>query len=449
MEGRLPEPDRPTCLIEVVVSPAPVVRRLRLLPFVHEEACEGLGIDVRLHTEIRFLHIPFRPKVSCMSTKQLSWMAACCVAGILLLLGGLLLEETRTEARKMTSANNLKQLGLALANYSDAYRSLPAGCDSQAKHGWLTTISPYVEASPWYNKVDWDVSWEHPFNVGQFRANMPVYRMPGRDDIYTSEGWTVTHYAANSVLLNQGRYIKSKDLPAEWASIIIAGEVSTQIAPFGYTQNWRAVTFPIGSVGGFNGWSDGTQFVMGDGSVRWLSNATNARVVEALRGTKVLPESEPSAQPKRSFTLSRQAPPDPTVYYGPEHKEGKFGASYVTVWSNISGEPEYIDFISGYFDCTEVFELYPHVKVLRFVYPRTQADLHQVANLKKLEYLCLMSRVPVLGEEEKTTVSMDDLIAALKLLPNLKVIEMKRPLDGFERLQAELPQVQFIESRKW
>lgn len=143
-----------------------------------------------------------------MTSKRLSWIVAAIVAGVMLFLGGLRLEETRTEARKMSSANNLKQLGLALANYADTYRSLPAGCDSEAKHGWLTTIQPYVEASSWYSKVDWDVCWKHPFNMGQFRANMVVYRMPGRDDIYTAEGWTVTHYAANSALVNQGRYIK-------------------------------------------------------------------------------------------------------------------------------------------------------------------------------------------------------------------------------------------------
>lgn len=384
-----------------------------------------------------------------MTSKRLSWIVAAIVAGVMLFLGGLRLEETRTEARKMSSANNLKQLGLALANYADTYRSLPAGCDSQAKHGWLTTIQPYVEASSWYSKVDWDVSWEHPFNMGQFRANMVVYRMPGRDDIYTAEGWTVTHYAANSVLLNQGKYTKSKDLPAEMASIIMAGEVSTDVAPFGYAYNWREVMYPIGSADGFNGWSDGTQFVMGDGSIRWISNSTSAGVVEALRGADILRGSEISERPQRTFTLTTQAPPETAVFYGPEHKEEKFGASYVTVWSNISGEAEYIDFVSGYFDCTEVFERYPHVKVLRFVFPRNQAELKQVANLKKLEYLCLMSRQLVLGEEEKTTISIDDLVAALKLVANLKVIEMKKPHDGFERLQAELPQVQFIESRKW
>ncbi|MBN8604692.1 MAG: hypothetical protein J0M26_27065 [Planctomycetes bacterium] len=40
-------------------------------------------------------------------------------------------------------------------------------------------------------------------------------------------------------------------------------------------------------------------------------------------------------------------------------------------------------------------------------------------------------------------------IAAFKQLPELKVIEMKKPHNAFERLQAELPQVQCIESRKW
>jgi hypothetical protein len=385
-----------------------------------------------------------------MLTKRLGWIALICIGVLCFWLGSLSIEESRTAARKISSANNLKQLGLAIMNYGDTFQSFPAGCDGEGKHGWLTAIQTYVEASRWYSQVDWDVSWEHPFNLGQFRTAISVYRIPGRDEIFTTEGWAVTHYAANPALLHRGRYVRFSGLASGKGSYFVVGEISTNVTPFGYPYNWRKLKYPIGDPDSFNGWSDGSQFVMGDFSVRWLSNSTDRVEVEALRDAAPLPDPEAYARPARRFMLTKQSPAQPRLYIGPDHNDDKGGASYVTVWPDLNGTPMYIDFIDGFFDCQEVYERNTTAKILRCLYPRDAAELERIISLKELEYLAVMSRQPVLGKEYSSEVTMSDFIAGLKRLAKLKVIKMKKPSEGFAELQAALPALQIIEStRNW
>ena len=58
--------------------------------------------------------------------------------------------EARTAARKMSSRNNLKQIGLGIENHESVHKRLPSGCDEGAMHGWMSTILPLIEASTWY-----------------------------------------------------------------------------------------------------------------------------------------------------------------------------------------------------------------------------------------------------------------------------------------------------------
>ncbi len=44
-----------------------------------------------------------------------------------------------------------------------------------------------MEASSWYNEVDKQVAWEHPFNAYKFRTRMVCYQSPGAESIFTSE----------------------------------------------------------------------------------------------------------------------------------------------------------------------------------------------------------------------------------------------------------------------
>ena len=56
-------------------------------------------------------------------------------------------QKVREAASRTTCANNLKQIGLAIHNYSDAYHKLPYGRSGGGSkdHSWAVLILPYVE----------------------------------------------------------------------------------------------------------------------------------------------------------------------------------------------------------------------------------------------------------------------------------------------------------------
>ncbi len=381
-----------------------------------------------------------------MVSTRVRWIVVSVLAAVSFFLVTMVLDQARTAARKMSSTNNLKCIGLAMANYSEAHKRFPAGCDIHAKHGWIASIHAYMEASSWYSNLDWDVAWDHPLNLGQFRARMPFYKIPGLVSNYTEEGFSVTHYEVNPALFHKGNYIAPSDFSTGLTQVFLAGEISDGISPCGYPYNWRVLKYPIGSSGSYNGWSNGTHLVMADGRIQWLSNDTDRETVESIGKAYPLPEPEAYERPERYFSLTSKDPPTCIEFLDPVDKPFVKGRSLVSVWSKMDGTAEYIDFVQGHFDCQEVFKSFPDVRVLRCLYPRDSSELERIVGLKNLETLCLMTRRTVRGEDFPS-ISMDELISGLRRLPKLKFLKMNKPQEGFERLQAELPMCQISESK--
>jgi prepilin-type processing-associated H-X9-DG protein len=85
------------------------------------------------------------------------------------------LQQSREDARLTACKNNLKQIGLALHNYHDVFRTFPPGwvqknwdAPSPAGHGWLTFVLPYIDHAPTYNLVDFNappVPGVRPYDV--------------------------------------------------------------------------------------------------------------------------------------------------------------------------------------------------------------------------------------------------------------------------------------------
>ncbi len=89
------------------------------------------------------------------------------IIGILVALLLPAVQAAREAARRMSCGNNLKQLGLALHNYHDTYKTFPPdaiwhgnlrGTTPNAmtvrNYTWIAMILPYIEQSPLYEQID-------------------------------------------------------------------------------------------------------------------------------------------------------------------------------------------------------------------------------------------------------------------------------------------------------
>lgn len=106
------------------------------------------------------------------------------VIAIIGILVGLLLpavQMARESARRIQCASNLKNVGLALHNFADAYRTLPAGSESYKGtfQAWSGRILPYVEQTSLFSQIDFAQPWDAPgSNAAASVKHVPIYLCP-------------------------------------------------------------------------------------------------------------------------------------------------------------------------------------------------------------------------------------------------------------------------------
>jgi len=79
------------------------------------------------------------------------------VIAIIAILIALLLpavQQAREAARRTQCRNNMKQLGLALHNYHDAFTTFPIGTQWSDDPNWRIGILPYLDQAPLYNSLN-------------------------------------------------------------------------------------------------------------------------------------------------------------------------------------------------------------------------------------------------------------------------------------------------------
>jgi prepilin-type processing-associated H-X9-DG protein len=112
------------------------------------------------------------------SFRLLEWVTGIGIAAILLLMLIPALQSAREAARRAQCVNNLKQIGLAIANYESANGSYPIGnltyirrsdnCATYWGYTWLDYILPYLEVNDRYNAGN----FSRPYNS---RSQLTAY----------------------------------------------------------------------------------------------------------------------------------------------------------------------------------------------------------------------------------------------------------------------------------
>lgn len=140
------------------------------------------------------------------------------VIAIIGILIGLLLpavQTARESARRLHCANNLKQIGLGLANYIDRNQTLPPGYRSTwdafyqrelgSGWGWGAMVLPLLEQQPIYDSIRFDLNIEHPANATARMTPIGVYLCP-TDQMPRS--WTA---ANGSIWVYQGTLYSAQE----------------------------------------------------------------------------------------------------------------------------------------------------------------------------------------------------------------------------------------------
>lgn len=225
-----------------------------------------------------------------------------------------LLSKARGIARQSQQRNNLKQFGLGFHNFHDVHDSLPPGgtMDDHGRllHGWIIILGPYLTISTY--GIDFGVPWNESPNDRLYRCAIPMFVNPSVAQVFDNEGYGLSHVAGNVHVLPIVRVVRGensfldKDLlarqgarnfsrgpvPLRFSDIrdgtsntLLAGDAAGNYRPWGHPANVRDPAVGVGkSPEGFGGPPayGGAQFLMCDGSVRFIANNVDRKVIAAL-----------------------------------------------------------------------------------------------------------------------------------------------------------------------
>jgi len=366
----------------------------------------------------------------------MTWVELIVVFVVIIVLVALLLpavQQAREVARRTQSRYNLKEIGLALHNYHDVFQVLPPGGifgpDGTAFHSWMTSITPYLDASPFYSQIDLSQPWDHPEQLERFKTNYPCYRDPSISEQTTNDGLSLAHYAANEWLMHVNSSVSLRDV-SNTANVFAVGNAYGHYQPFGYPWNWRDPRVPLG----IDAWQFGragfdfTHVLFLDGHVEVVLNSDHTRSATWAGNQKLHPASDLTARPREDYHVPPAGYWQTVTLY--RRQIGQFEWVYIHGRKDLSGnvarvelggsfendkhvgkglEPGYLD------DQARLLVSHPHIERVRVGQALTAKGLGALQDLPEMKTLSLSGAA--------TGDTAVPILLKLQKLENLKLVD--------------------------
>ncbi len=221
------------------------------------------------------------------------------VAGVVVLMcGGIMValllpavQAAREAARRMQCSNNLKQIGLAMHNYHDAYKCFPAAVltdeDGQPMRSWRVAILPFVEKTPLFDQYDFSEPWDGPTNQALHKVSIPTYGCPSDPASMSPDTNYVMIVGEGTLGGTPNETVRLSDVKDGTSNTILAIEVAASgihwMEPRDMTVDEAVayITDPE-ATGQRHPHPGGVNVLMGDGSVRFLPGTTDPQTLRSL-----------------------------------------------------------------------------------------------------------------------------------------------------------------------
>lgn len=192
---------------------------------------------------------------------------------------------TRTQSK-----SNLREIGFGLHRYHEHVHSFPPGGTfgpgGKGEHGWMTLILPAIDHAELFARIDRKKPWNDPAQRSVFETRISVYEYPtSPEQPPTRDGYAPSSYAGNSLVLGGGFKLSLEEVLDGSSNTLLAGTAAGRLKPWGHPANWRDASLGINqSPDGFGSpiIQKGSQFLMCDGSVRFISEEIAPQILEAL-----------------------------------------------------------------------------------------------------------------------------------------------------------------------
>jgi hypothetical protein len=189
----------------------------------------------------------------------------------------------RQAAQRTQSANNLKQIGLAMHNYHDANRAFPPQAvydkDGKALLSWRVLLLPYLEADALYKEFRLNEAWDSPHNK-KLLAKMPKVYMSPSGKAQHAHGTFYKVFFGTGAAFEGKRGVRITDFTDGTSNTILVVE-STPDVPWSKPED---VPFdagkPLPKLGGL--YPQGFLAGLADGSVRMFSASISKDTLKAV-----------------------------------------------------------------------------------------------------------------------------------------------------------------------
>lgn len=141
-------------------------------------------------------------------------LVAIAIIGVLIALLLPAVQAAREAARRMRCQSNLRQIGVALHNYEDAFQMLPpAGVaedfsNTVGWHGWsaFARLLPMLDSANKYDMINYDLTYDHATNTTVSRNVFDIFLCPTDPNATRHRATDTDHHHNINYGLNRGTW---------------------------------------------------------------------------------------------------------------------------------------------------------------------------------------------------------------------------------------------------